>query len=238
MRKDQDRAAVQVPQSEWPAKALYGPGQVDPMESLSSTGRNILTAAHQVLRRDGFAGVTVGAVARAAGEHKSTVIYQFGDKAGLITALTDSLIANMRSQLLPFVDTVASGKPRAESLLRVHRRIARDSEYWRTLYDLLPHITRDRRLHARFAALMDWYYEVILRAIGLYDEDGDNDEANLLASLLVSVLEGFAMQRLLMGPRRFDLDARFRLWESVITPFIENLAAERSSRRLAAEDEA
>ena len=65
-----------------------------------------------------------------------------------------------------------------------------------------------------------------------------NGEMNLLASLILSVLEGLAMQRLLMGPRGFDLDARFRLWESVITPFIEDLAAERSSQRSMPEDEA
>jgi hypothetical protein len=75
---------------------------------------------------------------------------------------------------------------------------------------------------------MDWYYEVILRSLGIYDEDGDNAEANLIASLFLSVLEGFAMQRLLMGPRGFDLNARFQLWESVITPFLEAYDEEQS----------
>ena len=70
---------------------------------------------------------------------------------------------------------------------------------------------------------MDWYYEVILRTLGLLDEDGDNTDARIVASLILSVLEGFAMQRLLLGPRGFDLDARFRLWESLITPLIEGL---------------
>lgn len=206
-----------------PARSLADPSFEDPYLSLSPTGRTILTAAHQVLKRDGFAGLSVGAVAQAAGENKSTILYHFGDKAGLVTALTDSLLSSMRLRLLPLIEEKSRGVNRVHTLMVVHRGIARDSEYWRTLYDLLPHITRDRRLHARFKALMDWYYEVILRTLGLLDEDGDNTDARIVASLILSVLEGFAMQRLLQGPRGFDLDARFRLWESLITPLIEGL---------------
>ncbi len=206
-----------------PARSLADPSFEDPYLSLSPTGRTILTAAHQVLKRDGFAGLSVGAVAQAAGENKSTILYHFGDKAGLVTALTDSLLSSMRLKLLPLIEERSRGVNRVHTLMVVHRGIARDSEYWRTLYDLLPHITRDRRLHARFKALMDWYYEVILRTLGLLDDDGDNTDARIVASLILSVLEGFAMQRLLLGPRGFDLDARFRLWESLITPLIEGL---------------
>ena len=209
-----------------PARSLTGPFFEDPFLGLSPTGRKILEAAHQVLKRDGFAGLSVGAVAKAADENKSTILYHFGDKAGLVTALTDSMISNMQSKLLPLIEEKSRRGNRIRTLMEVHRSIARDSEYWRTLYDLLPHITRDRRLHARFKALMDWYYGVILRTLGLPDESKDNTDAHLVASLMLSVLEGFAMQRLLMGPRGFDLDARFRLWESVITPLIEKLVAD------------
>jgi AcrR family transcriptional regulator len=212
-----------------------GPITADPYETLSPTGRSILSAAHQVLRQEGFAGLSIGAVAKAAGENKSTVMYHFGDKAGLLTALTDSLVFRLRHDLQPHVEAMASRRPRARALIDVHRRIARDSEYWRTLYDLLPHITRDRRLHARFAALMDYYYEVIMRTLGLYEEGGDNEEAKLVASLFLGVLEGFSMQRLLMGPRGFDLNARFALWESVITPYLESHAAKQSMDQTPAE---
>jgi AcrR family transcriptional regulator len=219
--------AREAPDS-WPARSPAGLLFEDPLLSLSPTGRTILAAAHQVLKRDGFAGLSVGAVAKAAGENKSTILYHFGDKAGLVTALTNSLLSDMQVKLLPLIERKSRGGNRIRILMDVHRSIARDSEYWRTLYDLLPHITRDRRLHARFKTLMDWYYEVILRTLGLLDENGDNTEANLVASLMLSVLEGFALQRLLMGPRGFDLDARFRLWESLVTPLIERLAQESS----------
>jgi hypothetical protein len=82
---------------------------------------------------------------------------------------------------------------------------------------------------------MDYYYEVIMRTLGLYEEGGDNEEAKLVASLFLGVLEGFAMQRLLMGPRGFDLNARFALWESLITPYLESYAAKQSVDQPSAE---
>ncbi|MGD0999028.1 MAG: hypothetical protein ABR941_12040, partial [Thermoleophilia bacterium] len=93
------------------------------------------------------------------------------------------------------------------------------SEYWRTLFDLIPHLVRDRRLHARFAALMHSYYREVLRILGL--EGLPDNEADIVASLILSVLEGFALQRELMGPRGFDLEERFALWQSMLVPFVE-----------------
>ena len=98
-----------------------------------------------------------------AGEHKSTVMYHFGDKAGLITALTDSMLFDMNPEPIPGLSTVATPEDRVRLLLDFHLRVARDSEYWRTLFDLIPHLVRDRRLHARFAALMHSYYREVLR---------------------------------------------------------------------------
>jgi hypothetical protein len=48
-----------------------------------------------------------------------------------------------------------------------------------------------------------------------------DNEADIVASLILSVLEGFALQRELMGPRGFDLEERFALWQSMLVPFVE-----------------
>lgn len=219
--------------SAWPATSLAGPGYRDPYADLSPTGRSILEAAHQLVRTHGFSGLSVGSVAKAAGENKSTVMYHFGDKAGLIAALTDSLIYSMRSTLLPFEKIVTAGRPDIPGLIEFHRRVALDTEYWLILYDLLPRIARDRQLQARFRALMDWYHEVVMRALGIYEEDGGNEAATLVASLMLAVLEGLALQRLLMGPRSLDLEQRFQLWESIITPVVQSIVSKHQVDGLA-----
>ena len=208
---------VTAPLSGDPSRAVVQ--FIDPSEQLSNTARSILDAARKLLRRDGFGALSVGAVAKMAGEHKSTVIYHFGDKAGLITALIDSMLFDLRPDLVPSLKSAANAEERLRYLLDYHLKTARDSEYWRTLFDLIPHFIRDRRLHARFAAQMRSYYREVLRILDL--EALPDEEADLVASLMLSVLEGLAMQRELMGPRGFDLDARFRLWHELLTPFVQ-----------------
>ena len=82
------------------------------------------------------------------------------------------MIYDLSVTLMPEIRKAASRRSRLKALLDTQRKIARDSEYWRTLYDLLPHIIRDRRLHARFAVLMNSYYQEILESLDLADEDG------------------------------------------------------------------
>ena len=42
------------------------------------------------------------------------------------------------------------------------------------------------------------------------------------------MLEGFALQRELISDG-YDLEARFHLWESIITPYLERRLAERDA---------
>ena len=43
----------------------------------------------------------------------------------------------------------------------------------------------------------------------------------MVVSLILSVLEGCALQRQLMGPRGIDIQANFELWESLLAPYLE-----------------
>ena len=61
------------------------------LEGLSPTALNLLEAARRILLAEGYAGVTLEAVALEAGEDKATIKRHFGSKAGLIHALFDQL---------------------------------------------------------------------------------------------------------------------------------------------------
>ncbi|SBT39891.1 TetR family transcriptional regulator [Micromonospora auratinigra] len=67
--------------------------RTSPPRERSDAARNraaVLTAAAALFREHGVAGVSMDAVAAAAGVGKGTLFRRFGDKAGLATALLDT----------------------------------------------------------------------------------------------------------------------------------------------------
>lgn len=58
-----------------------------------------MLAIEQVVRRQGVGGLSIDAVAKEAGISKSSVVYDFRNKAGLLAAFTRNRIAAHRDQL-------------------------------------------------------------------------------------------------------------------------------------------
>ncbi len=83
----------------------------------------ILEAAHRIVTRDGLAGVTYEAVAEEAGLTKGGVIYHFGSREELVTALAEFIAAYWESAMV-----AAAGAP-AEQLTERERMVvyARES---------------------------------------------------------------------------------------------------------------
>lgn len=79
----------------------------------------ILAEATQLFAERGFAGTSIAAVAKAAGITKPTLLYHFGSKEGLRTAVLDRLMAHWRDEL-PRLMLAAQGQgPRLDALLGV-----------------------------------------------------------------------------------------------------------------------
>lgn len=202
----------------------------NPLDSLSPSGKRILEAARRVVAAGGIGALSMQAVADEAGELKSTVAYQFGDKAGLISALLDSVIHDRDVMAAEVLDRLPTGSQRVHYLLRHQREVAATGEYWRLLFALVPEIAKDDRLRERYGELFRSYQRLDLMAIGIGPDEEPTPEAQCFASLLLAVVEGFALQRELT-PEGFDLDARFALWESIITPYIESLGSGQAGLR-------
>ena len=130
----------------------------DPAKELSPTARRILAAARRVLARDGFAGLSLEAIAAEAGENKASIRYHFGNKAGLITALTDLVVHDENVQLLK--DLSRSGDDRVAVLMEMHRRTTLNTAGYRLFFDLFPNVVRDATLWPRMAEL----YPLVPRA--------------------------------------------------------------------------
>lgn len=195
------------------------PSPVDPAESLSTTGRAILGAARRLVAKHGFGALSIGAVAEAANEHKSTVMYHFKDKNGLVAKLTDLLIYELTVNIPLELPAAASRRERLHVLIEAHAGYAKDSEYWRALFDLLPFLMRDKRLQAKYADVGRAYCSEIEWALDL----PPGPQSQMLASLIESLLDGLVMESQLLGPGTFDLEAHLRLLESILAPFLDSL---------------
>src|SRR3954452_23682344 len=94
-----------------------------------STGarERILDAAIEVLKADGYAGLTIAKVAAKAGESKSLVVYHYGSKQGLVEASGRAVAELITAEALDAV----SGATTVEEIIRgaaegVDRLLERD----------------------------------------------------------------------------------------------------------------
>jgi AcrR family transcriptional regulator len=176
---------------------------------LSPTARRILEAAHRVLTRDGYEGLTLRRIAAEAGETKSLIIYHFESKAGLVATLVDSLWHDADVALLDGLreppDTLTG---HASELIALHRDLALQTSLYATYFDLLPYILRDRDARRRLADFYDSYRRI--GALCLESSVVPPDDRDALTTLLLGIGEGVAAQALI-DPDVVDTEGVFAL---------------------------
>lgn len=188
------------------------------MEGLSPTARRILSAAHHILETEGLNALTLSRIAKAAGEHKASIGYYFGSKAGLLIALADYLIHDYTTAGLDQVEGLPVGEKRSRAVVRMHERIAGDRSANRDFFEILVLGMRDNEIRQRMASAYERYREVHLQEL-LGDQADEDDEVvhtvEPLAALSLAVVDGLAIQALLGNPNS-DLHAAFRFWEEIL----------------------
>jgi AcrR family transcriptional regulator len=190
----------------------------DPMQALPPTAQRILAAARRMLAEGGFEALKLSAIAAEAGESKASIGYHFGNKAGLVTALVDSLAHEANRGLIEETGACPPGEDRVHALIDGESRIAADAESFQSFFDVLPHALRDPDLRERVAALYDGYRETVLRCL---DSAGPGKAAELrpFAMLMIAIVDGLAIQHGL-DPGGADVRAATELWERLAQPFL------------------
>lgn len=191
----------------------------DPMESLAPTARRILAAAQRLLAAGGFEALKLSAIAREAGESKASIGYHFGNKAGLVTALVDSLAHEANRGLIEETAGFPHGAARLRAFIDGETRIAADAESFRSFYEVLPHALRDPDLRERVAALYDGYRETVLRCLDAEGEDA-RERLRPFAMLMIAIVDGLAIQHGL-DPDGADVATATGLWEALARPYLD-----------------
>jgi AcrR family transcriptional regulator len=196
----------------------------DPTAHLSPTAQRLVAAARRLLARDGFAALTVEAVAAEAGAYRDSVRYHFGSKAAFIAAVVDSLAHDQSLSASREAKGLVSGGERVHGLVLGERDLVADRDGFRDFFAIFPHVLRDEDLRWRIAALYEWYRDLFVESLSGPD-DADGPRLRAVASLMSAMTDGLAVQKLL-DPEGVDLESLFAVWERMLRRELEGGATD------------
>jgi len=167
----------------------------DPLSALPETAQRLLLAAKEIIETDGFKALTLNTVSAASGENKAMISYYFGNKAGLVAAVVDSVVHEEYMASQNRMKDVAA-EHRVRRLIEEMRSMNAATGEFRVFFELLPHVVRDEALRRRIALLYKWYWSVKLEWLGVADPSSALEDPDLrgLARLLSAVIDGLAVQ--------------------------------------------
>ncbi len=197
----------------------------DPLSTLPETARKILDAATRLLAERGYEAVTLENVAAAAGVNKASIRYNFGNKAGLISAVADALIHDECLRLSASTSDLSEDE-RLHAVMVGMRSLIVGADSFRGFFDILPHAFRDAELRARLFALYTWWYEENLKWLGLdWRPGGPHHELLMgLAELIAAIPDGLSVQAGL-DPDGFDLNRPLLALELLLRNSMSELRA-------------
>jgi len=166
----------------------------NPVSALPPTAQSILKATRELLERDGLRGVTYQKVAAAAQVDKGTISYNFGNKAGLLAAVADSLIHDDCLAMLEESRSLC-GEDRIRHAVEGLRRVTIASDAQRGWFEMLPYAMREPHLRSRMQAQYAWWLRMNLEWIGLDGATVDTDpRRHGLGAVLAAITDGLAIQ--------------------------------------------
>ncbi len=186
----------------------------DPRPDLSPSALKILAAAQRVLVAKGFAGLTLRAIAQESGENSAMVQYYFGNKAGLVKAMIDSVFREDQQDAAAAMSTVTSAD-RLPRFVEGLRTIS-SSRSFRVFFDVLPYALRAEGLRSRMARAYDWYRQIKRDWLTGEDQPSPSQQQALLgvAELMTAVVDGLAIQEAIDD--RFDMRRPYAVLEFML----------------------
>ena len=186
------------------------------------TAQKILTTAQRILAKKGYSSLTMQAIEKESGVNRSLVHYYFGNKAGLVEALVDTLFEDPSFGYSDGVLQVPAGEERAQALIEwLHGITTATPNSARLLYELLPQILRSKKLRERLAELYAAYREFDGDCLGSGAPELDPATLASLGALSVAIVEGLLIQTTL-DSRGFSSEGAFSLWQDIITQYLRS----------------
>ena len=173
-----------------------------PRRGRPSTGarERILEAGIEVLKADGYAGLTLAKVAARAGESKALVAYHFGSKQGLVAAAGRAIAEMITDEVLAAVDRATT----VEGVVRgvdagVERVLDEDERVARLYFDLAAVSVVEPEVRRTIAEVNEQWREVLVRLLTEASDGLPPARARVLTVMVISGMQGMTLERIERG---------------------------------------
>lgn len=167
-----------------------------------STGarERILEASIEVLKADGYAGLTLAKVAARAGESKALVAYHFGSKQGLVGAAGRAIAEMITEEVLAEID----GASTVEAVIRgvdtgVERVLETDERVARLYFDLAAVSVVEPEVRRTIAEVNEQWREVLVRLLTQASDGLTSARARVLTVMVIAGTQGMTLERIERG---------------------------------------
>jgi TetR/AcrR family acrAB operon transcriptional repressor len=187
-----------------------------PRPGRPSTGarERILDGAFEVLKRDGYAGLTTAKVAAESGQNKGLIAYHFGSKQGLVAAVAHDVSATVIDEVVSEVGEPSSADQLVRGLTAgVWRVMDRDPGLQRVYFDLASQSVVEPQVKEIMSDMKVSFRAILGELLRAVDDGPRGAEVDAAAVFLIAGIEGLSMERLDRGETPELIRAR-RIFES------------------------
>jgi AcrR family transcriptional regulator len=197
-----------------------------PGRPASDAPERILTAAYEVLRSDGYVGLTTAKVAAKSGQNKAMISYYFGSKRGLVAATARRVSETLTARVLAEVDGAGTSGELVNSMTdALWEMMDRDPGLQRVYFDLSSHAVVDKEVGGIMLEMKEGHRAIAREVLRGLEMEIAADELDAIAIFIISGLEGLPLERLDRG----DSPALRRAREIFIRSAIEAIESGSSS---------
>ncbi|MGA8219644.1 MAG: TetR/AcrR family transcriptional regulator, partial [Solirubrobacterales bacterium] len=168
-----------------------------------STGarERILEAAIEVLKSDGYAGLTIAKVAARAGESKPLVVYHYGSKQGLVEASGRAVAELITSEALGAVTEAKT----VEEVIRgvadgLDRLLQRDERLARLYFDLAAVSVVEPEVRRTITEVNEGWQRVLTDLLRNAEDGPPARQVRALALMINACNQGLVLERIERGP--------------------------------------
>lgn len=171
-----------------------------PGRPASDAPERILEAGLDVLKRDGYAGLTLAKVAAASGQNKALIAYYFGSKQGLVAAIAKQVRELIISEVLSAIGEPSTSTELVEGLVAgVWKLLDLDPGLQRVYFDLASQSVVEEEVRTIMREMKE-DFRAVLRQLLVALEDGPAEtDADAVAVFLVAGVEGLSLEQLDRG---------------------------------------
>jgi AcrR family transcriptional regulator len=166
----------------------------------SGARERILAAGLEVLKSDGYAGLTTAKVAARAGQNKALIGYHYGSKQGLVAAIAREVTEQITAEVVAGLGEPRTAAELVEGLVAgIWGVIQRDERLGRVYFDLASHSVVEPPVREMMSEMKANFRATLHDFLDRIDDGPAPRQRDAAAVYLIAGVEGLALERLDRG---------------------------------------